>query len=485
MVKAPYKKHPIVKPNQKIAMGIGDLGYCLISSGFSAFILFFGNVVMGIPGTLVGVAIAIGTMWEAVTEPILSYLTDNNKDRFLGRRHGFIIAGIFCLSAANIFVWSLPADWSVIGKFVYLLIGVIVLESCHTLYATPSAAFSIDVSSDYDERGSIQSYKSVFYIIGMLLPSLLLGYLQRPTELYPDGRFNPSSYLNLAYIGSCLTLIFGLFMVMVTFNHVPRLNLEAESIKSEAKPQREGIRAIYKAFFESIKNKNLRSVVLGYSISMMASTFLIALGFHTFTFTFKTTSTQMYLLIFLLFAMTILGQPLWLRLSIKTEKKKALLAGLATTLIGSGLLFVIFIFRGTLNAMLQRNTATLIFMALPIMICGLGIGVLFSLPLGLVGDTVIMQKAETNKERAGTYAGFMTLAYKLSQAISQFLIGGLLDLIGFREGSPSQTLGVEEAIGWIFCIGIAVSIIGGMVAFSKFNLKKEDISAVIERSQDA
>ena len=463
-------------------MGIGDLGFSLISSAYSAFILFFGNVVMGNPGTLVGVAVALGTLWEAVTEPVLGYYTDNNKGRILGRRHGFIILGIFSLAVSNIFVWSLPASQSVIGKFVYLLISIIILESCHTLYATPSTALSIDISDDYYERSSIQSYKSVFYIMGMLLPSLLLGYFQRPTQAYPDGRFNPQSYLNLAYIGSCCTLVFGVFMVMSTFSHVPRL---AQKISGRENETEGGVKAIYKAFFESVKNKNLLSVVLGYSISMMASTFLIALGFHTFTFTFKTTSTQMYFLIFLLFAMTILGQPFWLRFSIRTEKKKALLAGLATALVGSGMLIVIFIFRDTLNAMLAANGATLIFMAIPLIVCGLGIGVLFSLPVALVGDTVIMNKAETNKERAGTYSGFMTLSYKLSQAISQFLIGGLLDLIGFREGSAAQTAGVEDALGKIFCAGISVSIIIGMLAFSRFNIKKEDVNAVLEKMNDA
>jgi Na+/melibiose symporter-like transporter len=271
-------------------------------------------------------------------------------------------------------------------------------------------------------------------------------------------------------------------MVMSTFSHVPRL---AQKISGRENETEGGVKAIYKAFFESVKNKNLLSVVLGYSISMMASTFLIALGFHTFTFTFKTTSTQMYFLIFLLFAMTILGQPFWLRFSIRTEKKKALLAGLATALVGSGMLIVIFIFRDTLNAMLAANGATLIFMAIPLIVCGLGIGVLFSLPVALVGDTVIMNKAETNKERAGTYSGFMTLSYKLSQAISQFLIGGLLDLIGFREGSAAQTAGVEDALGKIFCAGISVSIIIGMLAFSRFNIKKEDVNAVLEKMNDA
>ncbi len=484
MAKITEKKFTTVKKSQKIAMGIGDLGYCLISSAFSTFFLFFGNVVMGIPGTLVGIAIACGTLWEAVAEPVLGYFTDNNKDRFFGRRHGFIILGIFFMAAANIFVWSIPQAWGIVSKFIYLIVGIILLESCHTLYATPSNALSIDISDDYNERSSIQSYKSVFYIAGMLLPALLLGYLQRPTDAFPDGRFNPQSYLNLAYLGSACVLIFGLFMILGTYSHVPRLIGNAQRNADEDKPP-SGIKAIYKAFFTSIKNKNFRSIVLGYSISMMASTFLITLGFHTLTFTFKTTSTQMYLLIFLLFAMTILGQPLWLWISIKTEKKKALMVGLSTTLVGSGLLFLMFLFRAKINAILASNGFALIFMALPLMVCGLGIGVLFSLPLALVGDTVIMSKAETNKEKAGTYAGFMTLAYKGSQAIGQLIIGGLLDAIGFREGSYAQSPGVESALGWMFCIGVAVSIIGGILAFSKFSLKKEDVNAVMEKIQDA
>ncbi len=483
MPKLRVKKFSIVKTNQKIAMGIGDLGYCLVSSAFSTFILFFGNVVMGIPGTLVGIAIACGTLWEAVFEPILGYFTDNIKGKFFGRRHGFIILGIFCMAVVNILIWSLPQAWSVVSKFIYLVISIILLESCHTLYATPSNALSIEISADYNERSSIQSYKSVFYIVGMLLPTLLLGYLQRPTESFPDGRFNPQSYLNLAYLGSSCVLVFGLIMVIGTYSHVPRLKSD---IQTDPNPvSQNGVKGIYKAFFASIKNKNFRNIVLGYSIAMLSSTFLITLGFHTLTFTFKTTSTQMYLLIFLLFAMTILGQPLWLWVSIRTEKKKALLAGLATTLVGSGLLFAMFVFRQDIMLLISKNALALVFMAIPLMVCGLGIGVLFSLPLSLVGDIAIMSKAQTNKEKSGTYAGFMALSYKGSQAIGQLIIGGLLDLIGFREGSVVQSVRAETALGWMFCIGVAVSILGGMLAFSKFNLKKEDVDAVVEKVQDA
>lgn len=477
MARVTLKKQPMVKKSHKIAMGVGDLGNCLVGNTFATFILFFGTTVMGVDGILMGLAIAAGTFWDAITDPIVGYFSDNSKNKFFGRRHGYILIGIFGLAIVNILIWAVPREWNDYLKAIYFAVTFILLKTFHTLYFTPNSALSMEISNNYDERSTIQAYKSVFYIIGMLLPAILMGFFQRPTELYPEGRFNPQSYLNLAYVASACTVLFGLYMFMTTYSHVPRLKVSYISNKKENKR----LIDIFKAFFASLKNKNLSSVVIGYSVAMMAATFLTALGLHTFTFTFKTTSTEMYLLMGSLFAMTIISQPIWLYLSKKYSKKRALLMGLYLALVGCFLIFVLFFTRDYVNALLENNKIALLFMAIPLMVAGLGVGVLFSMPLALVGDTVIMTKAETNEEKAGTYAGFMTFSYKLSQALSQIIIGVMLDIIGFQGKSATQPRNVETALGWLFCIGVTVSIIGGILIFSKYNLNKEDVNAVMEK----
>lgn len=196
-----------VTRGQKIALGLGDLGYGIVNNTMNSFILFFGNTVMGVPGTLMGLAVACGTMWDAVTDPLLGYASDNLRSRVFGRRHGFILLGVLLMSVLNVALWSLSPEWSSTAKFFWFVFFIVALETSYTFFATPNSALSLEITNDYNERSSIQIYKSVFTILGILIPTLLMGAFQTPTEAYPDGRFNPDSYRNFSYVGSALDLM--------------------------------------------------------------------------------------------------------------------------------------------------------------------------------------------------------------------------------------------------------------------------------------
>src|SRR5690606_10192207 len=72
-------------------------------------------------------------------------------------------------------------------------------------------------------------------------------------------------------------------------------------------------------------------------------------------------------------------------------------------------------------------------------IIGLGTGGLFSLPLSMVADTIDVEELRSGVRREGIYYGCMTLGYKLSQSITIFLLGILLDVIKFDANLPVQS----------------------------------------------
>ncbi|MFI3228614.1 MAG: MFS transporter [Bacillota bacterium] len=476
------KEKTTVTTTQKISMGFGDLGYGMVNNTMSSFIMYFGTTVMGVSGTLMGLAVASGTMWDAVTDPMIGHASDNARSKYFGRRHQFILIGIIFMALANIMLWSVPADFSMVAKFFWFTIGIIALETCHTLFATPNAALSIEISKNYNERSNIQSVKSVFSILGILMPTLLMGMFQKSTAEYADGRFNPQSYLNFAYLTSACIILFGTVMFIVTYSHVPRLREIAELERSKQPANKpKGFKVIMGSFFRALKDKNFSSVIVGYSIAMMASTILVAYGFNAFTFTFKTSATEMYIIMAGLFIMTIAGQPLWLYISKKYNKKTATIAGLGIALIGCGMLFAMFLARDFFNGLLEVSAFGVVAMMPPLIVAGLGIGVMFSMPFALIGDAIVVEKAETGQDKTATYTGFMTLANKASAAISSLILGILLDAMGFVEGSTVQSESVESGLGWMLCIGVTLAVAGGMIAFSRYNVSRADVQKALDK----
>ena len=59
-----------LKFRNKFLYGIGGLGYSSMSQTLNNFIMFFGTSVMGISGSLVGIAIAISSLWDGVSDPL-------------------------------------------------------------------------------------------------------------------------------------------------------------------------------------------------------------------------------------------------------------------------------------------------------------------------------------------------------------------------------------------------------------------------------
>ena len=211
---------------------------------------------------------------------------------------------------------------------------------------------------------------------------------------------------------------------------------------------------------------------------------IISLGFNVFTFTFDLHNAQMYFLMGALLLCTIGFQPLWMKLSKVKTKQFAMFTGLIVSFIGCIVLFICFLCRGPINDILHTEGKS--WWAVPIlapalMLAGAGTGVLYSMPLALVGDVVVIQKELTGLDKTGTYAGVMTFCYKAGQGIITAVSTALMSLVGFQTGAAEQTRKASDGIGWILCIGVLVFVGAGLIIFSQLKLDKNKINEILDK----
>ncbi|MGI6593619.1 MAG: MFS transporter [Christensenellales bacterium] len=484
MGKRDSNKKRTITPAQKWGLGLGDLGYSLIANTLASYILFFGNTVMGVPGTVMGAAISVGTVWDAITDPAQGFISDNTRNKFFGRRHLYILIGLIGMVIGNIFLWAVPQSFPIWAKFVWFLFFMLLMKTFFTLFSTPNNALSLEISYDYDERSSIQIFKGIFTILGLLLPTVLMVLFQKPTAEISDGRLNPQSYVNFSYFTSAAAIVFCTYMFIITFSHVPRLRELAKKEKEQEGGFKQGFIRIFKNFGGALKDKNFRAVAIGFAVSMFAASVIIAVGFNVFTFTFNTSNIQMYIIMAGLFVMTIVGQPLWMKISKKYDKKKALIIGQIISLVGCLMLGVMLALRTPINNLLAQNKAAVIVMMPPLMVAGLGTGVLYSLPVALIGDVTIVEKLKRGEDKTATYSGFLTFSNKTGQALAQVVLGVCLDLIKFVPGSQTQTEAVKISLGWLMFGGCTLAVIAGLLIFSTFKLKRPYVEKALDELGD-
>ncbi|MBE7074934.1 MAG: MFS transporter [Clostridiales bacterium] len=446
-----------------MAYGVGNLGYGTISQTMSNFIMFFGTSVLGISGTLVGLAVAFSAFWDGLSDPIVGYISDRYKSKTFGRRLGFMLVATFGMAIFNLLLWSIPQSLSMAFKFIWLLVCLLVMETFNTFFATPYVALGIDIAPDYNDQSSLQGFKTVFFIIGMVLPTLFM-LIFMPSK-NGAGQLVQSGYINISYVTSILCIIAGVICILGTLKRTK----EMPEFKTRKKEDNAFFKIFYN-FFKTLKNKNFSPLILGYAVALIAASFLTSVGMHLFTYSFHFSSTQISLLMTALFSGAILSQPFWIYLSKRIDKKPALNIALSLLLIG---IFFVSIFFGFRTLMSLNLCFVLVLIS--ILLCGFGTGALYSLPISMFADVVTLEKIKSNENKTATYSGYMTFAYNVANSLSLLIIGILLDLIKFNPAEPVQAMKVQNSLGVIVFLGCSLSIAIAMLIFNKYKLTRSDI----------
>ena len=454
----------------KLCYGVGNLGYGSMGQTVNSFIMFFATSVMGLQGALVGAMIALTSLWDGVSDPIIGYLSDRTKNRFFGRRLLYMLIASFSLAICNVLLWSCPAKKGSGLAVVWLVMFLLLQETFNTFFATPYSALCIDIAPDYNDQTKMQSFKSVFYILGLIMPSVLM-YIFMPSNVGVQTQFDKSGYVNIALVNSLLVVVSGLISIFGTRKRVLSMpNYDKGVVDST---QKHGFKKIIGGYFETLKKKDFRIVTLGYSVSLIASIFITSVGMHLFTFCYHFSSTQISVIMICLFGGAIFSQLIWVNLVKKYDKKQTLIFALCLLLVGIALTSVTFLFRTYTTA------DTIFFFVLPcIFVCGVGSGALYSLPHSMYADVVTMEQFKTKENNAGRYTGYYTFTYNFTNSVTLLVIGVLLDLIHFDSTMPLQALSVQAGLGKIVFFGSSVAIKLAIMIFSNYSIKRADILKV-------
>ena len=430
------------------------MGYSSISSTLSNFIMFFGTSVLGISGTLVGIAVAISVVWDALSDPIVGFLSDRCNST-LGKRHPFILVGIFGMCAINLLIWLVPSGAAESVKFVWILFSLLAVQTFCTCFGTPHMALGLEMTKDPYEQTSIQCTKTIFQLIGMILPTIFM-FVFMPSG--NQGQLQTTGYVNTAYASSVLCLVFG----MLTF--FGTLKKDQQQFKIQTKKEKISFSSIVGDFFKILKKKQYATIILAYSVSLIASTILTSAGMHMFTYCFHYSSKQLSISLGTLIISAIFSQIFWNKKSRKIGKKQALIKGLSIGIVGILFVWGVFVLRGLFS------TNLLFFLTLPLIFTiGFGTGVLYSFPFSIFSDIMAKDQEIQGRNKAGIYSGFLTFATKFSNAFSLVIIGVILDLIKFSPSSPVQPLSVQNGLGLLVILGTIISLGTSILIYNKYN----------------
>ena len=156
----------------KVGWGIAALGNSIFSNTYAGLLGFFYVSYMGLTSYWIGLAAIIYAVWNAISDPLFGFLSDNSRSK-KGRRIPFMRYTAPLLALTFILVWMVPPAWEELGKFVWMLVTMLLYDTCYTIIGLVYSALLPEVTEDDGERGALSTVSSLFSLLGMVLGFLL------------------------------------------------------------------------------------------------------------------------------------------------------------------------------------------------------------------------------------------------------------------------------------------------------------------------
>jgi Na+/melibiose symporter-like transporter len=229
----------------------------VISTGIDYFLFFFYSQVIGLSAALTGFALAIALTLDAVSNPIVGYLSDHRRSR-LGRRHPFMYASILPLTALYVLVWYPPAgsnrQWALFG---YLLAVLILLRLSMVMFDAPVRTLVAELTPDYDERTRLAALPtSTSWFVGSLMTIAMYAIWLKDSPEHILGQTNVGGYQQAAVVCGAVILVSLLFCTVGLHPEIPHLH--------HMKPleQAAGPREMARALGQLLQIRSMRALLL-------------------------------------------------------------------------------------------------------------------------------------------------------------------------------------------------------------------------------
>lgn len=434
MTPSPVDQPPL-RRSTKVALGFGAVASGVTVGAFDFFLLIFYSQVIGLDARLVGLAIWIALVFDAVSDPIVGYWSDNLRSRW-GRRHPFMYASAIPVAGSFFLLWAPPQDASQATLFWWVLVLAIVIRTAITFYRTPSTALIPDLTRDYDERTSLYSLRYLFAWFGgnaLAVLMFLVLFPQFVTDDISDGRFNADAYQLYGIIGSVLIFVSILVSSWGTHSRIPHLNQPPPARKM-------GLVIVFKELFETLANRSFLALFTAAIFGAIAGGVVSVLSLYFYTYFWEFTDAQTGLIFLGTFVAAIIGFVLAPIVTRTIGKKRgAMIVGLIA-FGGAPLPIVLRLFD-----LLPPNGTPFVFWFVTITnIVDIGLIITFQILFAsMIADLVEESELKTGRRSEGVFTAAETFVRKSVQGFGVAAATLVLTLAQFPSGADVQEVSPE------------------------------------------
>jgi GPH family glycoside/pentoside/hexuronide:cation symporter len=428
----------------KLLYGAGDWGISSMGMMRAIFYAIYLTDVVGLEPRLASFGALAGILWDAINDPLVGILSDRIHTRW-GRRRPFLLWFAIPFGLSFITLWSAPNWESQTALLIYVTVSFMLADTLQTLVGLPFLSLTPELTSDYDERTTLSSFRSFFQLAGALTVVITAPALV--DIVLASGGSQQQGFMLVGAIfggiGAIPLLLIGVFI---------REKSRPEQTKSLS--MRETLRAAW-------QNIPFRYMV-GIHVLNWSATDMVVVIFPYFLLYWVAGGNQLasirlfgwelaYESAFfgILMSVCILLIPFWRWMAKWRNKREAYMLGMAFWVIVQLLIFTI----------RPGDTTSLLMIAA---LAGIGVSAAYTLPDALFADVIEWDELRTRRRQEGIFYGIRTLIRKLTGALVIFITLQLLGWAGYIS-PPAGTVQFTQSESALRMIRLLVSPFGAAI----------------------
>jgi GPH family glycoside/pentoside/hexuronide:cation symporter len=444
--------------NQKVAFGLGMLGNQMFPAALAIFMVVLVKG-LGMNPVLWGILFFVPRLVDAITDPVMGFISDNTRSRW-GRRRPYIFIGSIITGLSFIAMWQVYPENSELYNFTYFLLVSIVFYIGLTIFATPYVAMGYETSNDYHERTRLMAVAQWIGQWAWVIVPWFWVIIYDP-EFFATadaGARELSIWVGLACLA--LTMIPALFCKTQPVREEDLSKLSLDNLA-------ENVRGLRNGFVEAFRCVPFRKLCI--------ATFFVFNAFNTVA------GFSFFIVVYYIFngdagaagswpawfgsagalATSFLVIPVVTLMSQKLGKKRTFVVSQAISLLGYAAFWWCF------------QPANPWMMLLPLPLFAFGIGSLFTMMMSMTADVCDLNELETGARREGVFGAIYWWMVKFGFAIAGLFSGLILAFVGFDQDVNMQTTSALEGLKLAYILVPASGTLIAMAVMARYDLSEQ------------
>jgi glycoside/pentoside/hexuronide:cation symporter, GPH family len=198
---------PKVSWQTAVVYSLGAIGSAAKSVPLTTILMLYYNQVIGLSAVTVSSVLMVSLILDAMFDPAIGHVSDNCRSRW-GRRLPFMYASVLPVSVLFVMLWLPPSGWPGWALAIYLGTCVIGIRFFDTFFELPHAALIPELTSDYNERTRLFTYRMLFESVGgIAIMGLAYNVFMKENPDGSGGLLSRQGYPAFAWFTGSLIMI--------------------------------------------------------------------------------------------------------------------------------------------------------------------------------------------------------------------------------------------------------------------------------------